>query len=79
MDAVKADAVLDCRGDLCPGPVIKIARAIQTIQVGQILEMQATDPGSLADMQAWTRQTGQELVASHEAGGVFTFYVRRNK
>jgi tRNA 2-thiouridine synthesizing protein A len=79
MDALKADHQLDCKGLLCPMPVIKISKAIKTIGLGQILEMQATDPGSRPDMEAWTKQTGHDLVASHEANGVFTFYVRRAK
>ncbi len=77
MEPVKADVVLDCQGELCPGPVIKVAKAMKTLQAGQILEVRATDPGSLPDMEAWTRQTGHELVARHEVGGVFTYYVRR--
>jgi tRNA 2-thiouridine synthesizing protein A len=60
-------------------PVIKIAKAIKSIQVGQLLEMEATDPGSRPDMEAWTKQTGHELLSSQEANGVFTFYVRRTK
>ena len=79
MESVKADMVLDCQGELCPGPVIKVAKAMKTLQVGQVLEIRATDPGSLPDMDAWTRQTGNELVARHEANGVFTYYVRRKK
>lgn len=79
METVKADAVLNCEGELCPGPVIKVSRAIKGLQVGQVLEVRATDPGSLPDIEAWARQTGQELVATHEANGVFTFYLRRKK
>ena len=79
MEPVKADMVLDCQGELCPGPVIKVAKAMKTMQVGQVLEIRATDPGSLPDMDAWTRQTGNELVARYEANGVFTYYVRRVK
>ncbi len=79
MEPVKADLVLDCQGELCPGPVIKVAKAMKTMQVGQVLEIRATDPGSLPDMDAWTRQTGNELVARQEANGVFTYYVRRRK
>lgn len=79
MEGLKADVVLDCKGVLCPMPVIRISQAIKTIGVGQILEMQTTDPGSRPDMEAWTKQTGHELVASHEGNGVFTFYVRRTK
>lgn len=79
MDTVKADVVLNCEGELCPGPVIKVAKAMKGLQIGQVLEIRATDPGSLPDMDAWTRQTGNELVARHEANGVYTFYVRRKK
>jgi TusA-related sulfurtransferase len=79
MDTKKPDLHLDCKGLLCPMPVIKIAKAIKTVGMGQVLEMQATDPGSRPDMEAWTKQTGHELLASHEENGVFTFYVRRAK
>ena len=79
MESVKADVVLNCEGELCPGPVIKVAKAMKGLQIGQVLGIRATDPGSLPDMDAWTKQTGNELVARHEANGVYTFYVRRKK
>ena len=79
MEGLKADLVLDCKGVLCPMPVIRVSQAIKTIGVGQILEVQTTDPGSRPDMEAWTKQTGHELLASREASGVYTFYVRRTK
>ncbi len=74
-----ADQRLDCQGLLCPMPVIKIAKAIKTLQVGQVLEMLATDPGAKPDMEAWTKQTGHELVSYREADGVYIFHVRRTK
>jgi tRNA 2-thiouridine synthesizing protein A len=70
---VKADHQLDCRGLVCPTPIIKIARAIAGIRVGEVLEMLSTDPGSRPDVETWTKQTGHELVARHEADGVYTF------
>ena len=79
METPKADLVLDCKGLLCPMPVIKISKAIKTIGVGQVLEMQATDPGARPDMDAWTKHTGHDLLASREANSVLTFYVRRTK
>jgi tRNA 2-thiouridine synthesizing protein A len=75
--AMKADHQLDCRGLVCPMPIIKIARAIAGIRVGEVLEMLSTDPGSRPDVETWTKQTGHELVARHEAEGVYTFYIRR--
>jgi tRNA 2-thiouridine synthesizing protein A len=77
--AVKADQVLDCRGLLCPLPVIKTTKAIKSLAVGQVLEMLATDPGSKPDMLAWSKQTGHELLEIHEENGVFRFLIRRTR
>jgi len=60
-------------------PIIEVSKPIKGIEVGQILEMVATDPGSKPDMEAWARQTGQELVDVQEEDGVFKFYVRRSR
>ncbi len=79
MDVIKEDQVLDCSGMLCPVPVVKTRKAIQSLEVGQILKMIATDPGSPPDMEAWSRQTGNELLRSMQDGGKFIFYIRRTK
>lgn len=78
-DQVTPKRTLDCRGLLCPMPIIEVSKAIKSIEVGQILEMVATDPGSKADMEAWVRQTGHKLLDVQEEGGLFKFYVRRSK
>ena len=57
-----ADRVLDCKGMSCPIPIIKTAKEIKTIDIGQVLELLATDPGVEPDMNAWTRRTKQELL-----------------
>ncbi|HUS69726.1 MAG TPA: sulfurtransferase TusA family protein [Anaerolineae bacterium] len=74
---IKADKTVDYKGLFCPMPIVKISRAIKEIEVGQVLEMLADDPGSKADMQAWARSTGHELVGMVEESGLFKFYVRR--
>ncbi|MDP3985008.1 MAG: sulfurtransferase TusA family protein [Acidimicrobiia bacterium] len=74
-----ADKVLDCTGLLCPIPVVKTSRAIKEIEIGQVLEMVATDPGAPPDMEAWVRQTGHEMVAQSEDGGKYYFWFRRTK
>ena len=79
MTALKADKTLDCTGMLCPVPVIKTSKAIKELQVGQVLQMVATDPGAPADMEAWSRQTGNELLDSHQEGSKYIFYFRRMK
>ncbi|MEK6665086.1 MAG: sulfurtransferase TusA family protein [candidate division NC10 bacterium] len=54
--------VLDCRDDLCPGPVIKVAKALKTLPVNQVLEVHATDPGAVPDMEALAKRTGQQIL-----------------
>ncbi len=74
---IKPDQVLDCRGLLCPLPVIKTNKVIKSMAVGQVLEMWATDPGSKPDMLAWSKQTGHELLEVHEENGVYRFLIRK--
>jgi len=75
----KVDKVLDAKGLLCPMPVIKARKAIKEIELGQVLEVLATDKGSMKDFEAWSRQTGNTLLDSSEASGVYTFHIRRDK
>ena len=79
MTEIQADQVLDCSGLLCPMPVVKTTRAIKKLQVGQVLKMIATDPGAPPDMAAWSRQTGNEILAQTEEDGKFIFYIKRVK
>lgn len=73
------DAVLtlDCSGMLCPMPVVKTKKAIQTLEIGQVLEMIATDPGAMPDMQAWAKQTRHELLHARDEGGKFRFFIKK--
>ncbi len=79
MVTLQEDKLLDCSGMLCPLPVIKTSKAIKELQVGQVLKLIATDPGAPADMQAWSRQTGNELLDSHQEGEKFVFFLKRAK
>jgi tRNA 2-thiouridine synthesizing protein A len=60
-------------------PVVKTAKAIKEVEVGQILKLIATDPGAPPDMEAWCRQTGHEMVSQERDAGKFVFYLRRTK
>jgi TusA-related sulfurtransferase len=60
-------------------PVVKLAQAIKQVQVGEILEAVATDPGVMADIPAWTRSTGHELVELEKREKDFRFVVKRTK
>lgn len=76
---VKPVQALDCKGLLCPLPIIRLSKAIKAIAVGEAIEMLATDPGSVPDMEAFQRQTGHQILSSDRAEGVFRFVVRRSK
>lgn len=73
------DQTLDCSGLACPMPILKTKKAVDGLQLGQILKMIATDPGSTSDMEAWTQKTGHQLVASEQEGGKYIFYIKRMK
>ena len=72
-----ADAVLDAKGMNCPLPILKTKKALQTMQPGGLLEVLATDPGSVADFESFCRQTGNQLVSSTKEGEVFKFVLKR--
>jgi TusA-related sulfurtransferase len=74
---IKADVTVDARGLSCPMPVVRTKKAIDTLQPGQVLELLATDKGSMKDVQAWAASTGHEVLETVEQDGVFTFYIRR--
>jgi tRNA 2-thiouridine synthesizing protein A len=68
---------LDVRGMNCPVPILRSKKAIGEIVSGQVLKVVATDPGSVKDMQAFANQTGNELLGSGEASGVYTYFFRK--
>jgi len=71
---------LDARNLSCPMPVLKSKMALKKLEINQILEILATDPGSMADIPAWSRTTSQELISSEELGPKnFRFLVKRLK
>lgn len=73
------DLELDCRGMNCPLPILKTKKAIGTLEVGQIVKMISTDPGSIPDVAAFSRRTGHETVQQAEGNGEYTFWLRRSK
>lgn len=78
----KPTMVLDTKGLLCPIPVIKTSQAVKQIQVGDVLEILATDPGSKPDLASWARMTGNQLISVSEEEGapkVYKFHIRRLK
>ena len=73
-----ADQVLDAKGLNCPLPILKAKKALKSMDGGKILEVQSTDPGSVADFAAFCRTTGNELVEQEEADGIWTYLIRKS-
>ncbi len=70
---------LNLEGLLCPIPVVKVAKAIKDLPIGGVLEATATDPGVLADIPAWARTTGNEVIKIEREGKLVKFLVRKLK
>jgi tRNA 2-thiouridine synthesizing protein A len=69
---------LDARGLNCPLPILRTRKAMTGLTSGDLLEVTATDPGSLKDMEAYCRQTGNELLSSSQDAGAYQFLIRKS-
>lgn len=68
---------LDARGLNCPLPILRTKKALAALQAGEILQVTATDPGSVKDLDSFCAQTGNEMLSSREADGEFHFHIRK--
>lgn len=71
------DKELDARGLNCPLPILRAKKALNDMTSGQVLKIVATDPGSVKDFQAFSKQTGNELLSHAQAQKEFTFFMKR--
>jgi tRNA 2-thiouridine synthesizing protein A len=74
---VNFDKELDARGLSCPLPILKTRKSLNDLTSGQVLKVVATDPGSVKDMEAFAKQTGNALLASTEEDKTFVFFMRK--
>lgn len=74
---IQHDKELDARGLNCPLPILRTKKSLTDMLSGQILKIMATDPGSVKDFQAFSKQTGNELLEHAAANGEFTFFMRK--
>jgi tRNA 2-thiouridine synthesizing protein A len=61
----------------CPLPILRAKKALGEVASGQVLKILSTDPGSVKDFAAFAKQTGNELLSTAEAGGEFTFFMKK--
>ncbi len=69
---------LDARGLSCPLPILRTRKAIAELESGEVLEVSATDPGAIKDMDAFCRQTGHQLLSSLQVKDTFVFQIRKS-
>jgi TusA-related sulfurtransferase len=79
MHKVKADKVIDCIGLFCPEPVLRTRVAIESLRVGEVLEVIADDPSSEADIKAWAKHTGHRILKVDKINGEFHFFIKKVK
>jgi tRNA 2-thiouridine synthesizing protein A len=72
------DQELDASGLNCPLPILRAKKTLATMDTGQVLKIIATDPGSVKDFEAFSNQTGNELLSSGEEGGKFVFTIKKS-
>ena len=71
-----ADKTLDAKGLNCPLPILKAKKTLKEVPTGGTLEVLSTDPGSVADFEAFCRTTGNPLVESSADSGVYRFLIK---
>ncbi|WHX98767.1 sulfurtransferase TusA family protein [Neobacillus sp. DY30] len=78
MEQIKANVILDAKGLACPMPIVKTKKAMNGLEAGQVLEVQATDKGSKADLKAWAESTGHQYLGTLEEREVLMHYLRKS-
>ena len=71
------DKELDARGLNCPLPILRTKKALSDLIPGQVLKILATDPGSVKDFAAFSRQTGNALLSSEAVAKEFVFFMKK--
>lgn len=75
---IRTDRMVDCEGMACPMPIVKTKKAIEEMDAGEVLEIRATDRGSVADLQSWANRTGHHYIGLKEKDGVYCHFLRKS-
>lgn len=68
---------IDAKGQMCPMPILMLAKAVRDLQPGEVIAIAATDQGAKKDVPAWAQKTGATILETTEAAGIITFYIRK--
>lgn len=77
MTTTAVTQTLDLKGLSCPLPIVKTAKALKGLASGEMVEVLATDPGSVADFNAWCTSTGNTLIEHDVTAGVYRYVIRK--
>jgi tRNA 2-thiouridine synthesizing protein A len=75
---MEANTTLDCKGLNCPMPVLKAKKAMEGLKTGEILKVVTTDKGSMNDMPAFAKRTGNEVLEIKEEDNTFVFFLKKS-
>jgi len=72
-----SDKLLDCKNLNCPMPIVEISKAMRGMETGQTLAVEASDPSFKADVHAWVRRMGHDMVSFELESGIQTALIRK--
>jgi len=77
VDMPTPDHTLDAKGLLCPMPIVRLAKAMKELQSSQVILLEATDPGAIPDVVAWSKNTGNQILAQETVDKVMRFWIQK--
>lgn len=75
--SIQANKTIDAKGLSCPMPIVKTRDAVKKLKPGEVLEVLATDRGSIADIEAWADSSGHQYIGTNEIDDVLKHYIRK--
>jgi len=76
-DAPAVDRTLDAKGLLCPMPIVKLSKLVKELDPSQVVLLEATDPGSIPDVTAWSKNTGNPILHQETDGKIMRFWIQK--
>jgi TusA-related sulfurtransferase len=77
VDTPIPDQTLDAKGLLCPMPIVRLSKAMKLMEPSQVILLEATDPGAIPDVLAWSKNTGNPVLAQETVGKVMRFWIQK--
>jgi tRNA 2-thiouridine synthesizing protein A len=76
-DMPTPDRTLDAKGLLCPMPIVKLSKAMKELEPNQVILLEATDPGAIPDVAAWSKNTHNPILAQDKVDKVMRFWIQK--